>query len=299
MDFGAEWQHSDPAKKDHSQMGDLTAAFLAAETSTGRPAPPTIPSAAKISNSTDDFEHITHDDDDDDKNTFVDFDPLSAKKVSPLPPPTSSSSPQPTAAAFAAHFDDARKTPSPKPFFSNDVVVDETTTMSSGDLLDLIPDLDNTAEVKPILEQHFADLTRDVDLLGSISVKYDAPLPPMTKNLDFFAAPPSTKTPEPELLALSRTPEPEFEESSDTPEPDFFAPSKTPEPAYEEPRLITPEPPIKAAVEPEPVKRSEPEPIKPAPPTSLSPVKGTSKTEPMIAVEEIFYQFGLGEFSFL
>lgn len=298
MDFESEWQQSGPpaaTKKDHSQMGDISAAFLAAET--GRPAPPPIPTA-KVSNSTDDFEHITHDDDGGD-----DFNPLSEKKISaPIPPP----------AAAVHHFDDDRETPSPK-LFCDSVettrVADEPKPLLSSDLLDLDSDFAAapSAVKPPIFDHDFDNFATNVLEPVTTSAKFDAPS--SFKEPEHFAP---SKTPEPELLVLSRTPEPEFEESSETPEPDFFAPSKTPEPE----RPLTPEPPkvVKVAAEPiikpEPVKVPEvipapvvraPEPQKPAAvpaaaaaAASSSSLKSTAKKEPMIAVEEIFYKLGLG-----
>lgn len=287
MEFDAGWQNA-LNKKDHSPAADINAAFLASEIGTG-------PIGAKVSNSTDDFEHITN------EKIDFDLDTLGNKAASVMS-------------------SIARETPSPPPFFPDDdsdndqdVLMKPTkaaeptlpTTKKVVDVFEQISDpWDQPAsfqsQIDPVLLPTYPK-SISPEPIRSIIPEREPSLPkaPMTVEAEFMVPEviPATRAP---VEAPPKVPEPIVHRTI-TPEP-IVTPPKAFEPvvitAVKEPEIIAPT--VKAAElvptpKPVPVAVSEPSKVQVLPNPS-STVSSKGKKEQMIAVEEIFYKLGLGEY---
>lgn len=289
MEFDAGWQNA-LNKKDHSPAADINAAFLASEIGAG-------PIGAKVSNSTDDFEHITN------EKIDFDLDTLGNKAASVMS-------------------SIARETPSPPPFFPDDDSDNDQEVL-----------MKPTKVAEPTLPIHkvgaFEQFSDPWDQPASLPVEPEL-LPTYPKSISPEPIRPVSISPEresslhkefqpipvePEILLPTKV-------SEVVPAP-VEAPPKAPEPVVQ--RTITPEPvvtqpkavePVVVAAVKEPeiiaptVRTAEPAVSSPKPvpvavsetaksqtlPNPSSTVSSKGKQEQMIAVEEIFYKLGLGEY---
>lgn len=293
MEFDAGWQNA-LNKKDHSPAADINAAFLASETGAG-------PIGAKVSNSTDDFEHITN------EKIDFDLDTLGNKAASVMS-------------------SIARETPSPPPFFPDDdsdndqeVLMKSTKvaepTLPTGKVgaFEQISDpwdqpMSFQSPIEPVLLPTYPkSLSPEPIRPASINPERETLLPKEFEPMPIEA----------EILLPKKVPEvipaAPVEESFKTPEPVVHR-TKTPEPvvtppkAFEpvvvatvkEPEIIAPTPTDKAA-EPEVRPSPKPEAVSetaknPGLTNPSSTVSSKGKKEQMIAVEEIFCKLGLGEY---
>lgn len=287
MEFDAGWQNA-LNKKDHSPAADINAAFLASEIGAG-------PIGAKVSNSTDDFEHITN------EKIDFDLDTLGNKAASVMS-------------------SIARDTPSPPPFFPDDDSDNDQEVL-----------MKPTKVAEPTLPTHkvgaFEQFSDPWDQPASFQMPVVPELlPTYPKSISPEPIRPESISPERETsLPKQFQPipvEPEILLPQKVPEVVPEAPPKSPEPVVH--RTITPEPvtppkvlePVVVAAVKEPeiiaptVKTAEPHVSSPKPvpvavsdtakpqviPNPSSTVSSKRKQDQMIAVEEIFYKLGLGEY---